>query len=583
MTNATATNGMNNTHRLNSPDNRPWREVYTETGIVDYIDMPADNTSLIDCFERNFARHGDKEAYVCLGASLSFRELDTYSRQMAAYLQSLGLKKGDKVAVMLPNVLQYPICMLAVLRAGLTLVNVNPLYTSSELDHQLSDSEAKAIILIENFAKTYQNVTNKSNIEHVIVATMGDMLGTVKGFIVNTVVRHVKKMVPNWHIDGHISFKDALKAVPASQYKRPNDITLDDLAVLQYTGGTTGVAKGAMLSHGNLVANLLQALAFVDTIFSDAEDSKGEYILVALPLYHIFSFTVCGLLSMDKGFAGVLVPNPRDLDNLIKEIDKYRPAFIPAVNTLFNALAHHDKFRQLNLTNIRVSLGGGMSILSKTADEWKKLTGSPILEGYGLSETSPVLTMNPPALTEYTGKIGIPAPATDIILVDDDGNEVQKGEHGEIVAKGPQVMQGYWKRPEDTAECTTKDGYFRTGDIGIMDENGYFKIVDRKKDMILVSGFNVYPNEVEDVMTKHPKILEAGVIGIPDDKSGETPKIYIVRKDNSLTKDEVIKYAKEHLTGYKRPRHVEFIDELPKSPVGKILRKELRKLEENKG
>lgn len=578
MTDTTTINTTS--HRLDSPDNRPWRKVYDAMGIVDHIDMPADNTSLIDCFERNFTRHGDKEAYVCMGASLSFRELDIYSQQMAAYLQSLGLKKGDKVAVMLPNILQYPICMLAVIRAGLVLVNVNPLYTSHELNHQLADSDARAIILLENFAKTYQNVSNKGNIEHVIVTTMGDMLGMIKGFIVNTVVRHVKKMVPNWHIAGHISFKDALKTVPASQYKRPNDLTLDDLAVLQYTGGTTGVAKGAMLSHRNLVANLLQCLTFVETIFSDGEDTQGQYILVALPLYHIFSFTVCGLLAMDKGFAGVLVPNPRDLDSLVKDIDKYRPAFFPAVNTLFNGLAHHAKFRELNLTNIRVSLGGGMSVMSNTANEWKKLTGTPILEGYGLSETSPVLTMNPPTLTQYTGKIGIPAPATDIILVDDDGNEVAIGEAGEIAAKGPQIMQGYWKRPEDTADCTTKDGYFRTGDIGVMDNDGYFKIVDRKKDMILVSGFNVYPNEVEDVMTNHPKIMEAGVIGVPDDNSGEVPKIYIVRKDSTLSKNEVIKHAKEHLTGYKRPRHVEFVDELPKSPVGKILRKELRKLEE---
>ena len=515
----TDTTTMNTTsHRLDSPDNRPWRKIYDATGMVDHIDMPADNTSLIDCFERNFTRH------------------------------------GDKVAVMLPNILQYPICMLAVIRAGLVLVNVNPLYTSHELDHQLADSDARAIILLENFAKTYQNVSNKGNIEHVIITSMGDMFGMIKGFIVNTVVRHVKKMVPNWHIAGHISFKDALKTVPASQYKRPNDLTLDDLAVLQYTGGTTGVAKGAMLSHRNLVANLLQSSAFVETIFSDGEDSQWQYILVALPFYHIFSFTVCGLLAMDKGFAGVLVPNPRDLDSLVKDIDKYRPAFFPAVNTLFNGLAHHAKFRELNLTNIRVSLGGGMSVMSNTANEWKKLTGTPILEGYGLSETSPVLTMNPPTLTQYTGKIGIPAPATDIILVDDDGNEVAIGEAGEIAAKGPQIMQGYWKRPEDTADCTTKDGYFRTGDIGVMDDDGYFKIVDRKKDMILVSGFNVYPNEVEDVMT--------------------------VRKDSTLSKNEVIKHAKEHLTGYKRPRHVEFVDELPKSPVGKILRKELRKLEE---
>lgn len=565
---------------VTSPAKRPWLKTYEEFELKPTFEMPPQNSSLLDNFDKNFAKHGDKEAYVCMGGSLSFREVDTYSRQIAAYIQSLGLGKGDKVALMMPNILQYPICMIGILRAGCTLVNVNPLYTSHELDHQLADSEAKAIFLVENFAQTFQEVENKGNIEHVVVATLGDMLGTLKGLIVNTVVRKVKKMVPAWRIPGHVKFKDALKKVPASKYVRPTGITLDDLAVLQYTGGTTGVAKGAMLTHGNLIANLSQCMSFVDTVFATDEDTDGEYMLIALPLYHIFSFTACALLGLDKGFAGVLVPNPRDLDGLVKELDKYKPAFVPAVNTLFNGLAQHEGFKQLDHSKMRIALGGGMSVLSDTARQWETITSVPIVEGYGLSETSPVLTLNPLLMNKYTGKIGIPIPGTDIKLLDDDGNEMPIGERGEISAKGPQVMAGYWKRPEATAKDMTDDGYFRTGDIGVMDEEGFIKIVDRKKDMILVSGFNVYPNEVEDTMTEHPLIVECGVIGIKDDKSGEVPKIFIVRKDDSLTKKEVIRFAKENLTGYKRPRYIEFIDELPKSPVGKILRKELRKIEE---
>lgn len=576
------TNPTTNPTTLSSPTDRPWHATYERFNVDGDIKMPADNTSLIEQLEDNFARHGDKEAFVCMGAPLSFRKLDTYSRQFAAYLQSLGYSKGDKIAVMLPNVLQYPVCMIGIIRAGLTLVNVNPLYTSHELEHQLIDSEAKALVIMENFAQTYQNVKNKGKVEHVIVAAMGDLMSTVKGFIVNMVVRHVKKMVPEWNIPGHVSFLDALNKVSANRYQRPSDVSLDDIAVLQYTGGTTGVAKGAMLTHRNLVANVEQCMVFVEQIFPEGASESEGYIVVALPLYHIFSFTACGLLGMKKGFAGLLIPNPRDLDNLIKELDKYKPMFFPAVNTLFNGLAHHPKFRELDHSNLRMSLGGGMSVLSNTASEWEKITNTPILEGYGLSETSPVLTINPPSIDRYTGKIGIPLPATDIKILDDDGNEVALGERGEICAKGPQVMLGYWNRPEATAEVTTEDGYFRTGDIGVMDEEGFIKIVDRKKDMVLVSGFNVYPNEVEDTMSQHPKIIECGVIGVPDEKSGEVPKIFIVKKDASLTKEEVMSFAKENLTGYKRPRVIEFVDELPKSPVGKILRKELRAMEENK-
>lgn len=556
----------------------PWLKTYEKYGL-DYTPELPKNMTLLDIFERNFEKFGDNVAFVCMGASLTYRQLDLYSRQMAAYFQSLGLKKGNKVALMMPNILQYPICMIAVLRAGLILVNVNPLYTSRELEHQLQDSEADALVILENFAHTYQNI-GKKMVNHVIVCTMGDLLGTVKGCIVNIVVRYVKKMVPNWQISGHTTFKEALNKVPASHYQRPNEISTEEIAVLQYTGGTTGVAKGAMLTHRNLVSNVFQGMVYVRSMFG--EEVHQEYMVIALPLYHIFSFTACTLLGMYLGFIGLLIPNPRDLDNLVKEFDKYRPVFFPAVNTLFNALAHHKGFRELNHSKLRLSLGGGMSVLPSTAEEWKRITGTLIVEGYGLSETSPVATLNPPQLTQFSGKIGIPMPLTDIKLIDDKDNEVALGERGEIAISGPQVMAGYWKRPEATAETMTADGYFKTGDIGIMDEEGFIKIVDRKKDMILVSGFNVYPNEVEEALSHHPKVLECGVIGVPDAKSGEVPKVFVVRKDNSLTEKELLKYAHDVLTGYKRPRHVEFVDELPKSNVGKILRKELRKLEENK-
>ncbi|USZ14374.1 AMP-binding protein [Moraxella sp. FZFQ2102] len=555
---------------------RPWFKTYQEHGLDFDFALPSHVNSLIDIFEQAFARHGNKIAFTCMGVSITYRELDNYSRQMAAYLQSLGLIKGDKVAVMMPNILQYPIAMIAIVRAGLTLVNVNPLYTSHELEHQLNDSEAKALFIVENFAHTFERVENKGQVKHVIVTSLGDMLG-LKGFLVNAVVRHVKKMVPSWNIPGHVSFKEALN-VSAAAYNRP-EVSLDEIAALQYTGGTTGVAKGAMLTHGNLASNVEQCVPFVSKVFP-GNDMGGQYIAVALPLYHIFSFTACALLGMKMGFSMLLITNPRDLPAVCKDYAKYKPVFFPAVNTLFNALAHNEGFRALDHSNLKLSLGGGMSVLSDTAKAWERLTGNYIIEGYGLSETSPVLTLNPPG--GYTGKIGIPFPATDIVLLDEDDNEVALGEAGEICAKGPQVMPGYWKRPDETAKVMTANGYFRTGDIGVMDEKGFIKIVDRKKDMILVSGFNVYPNEVEEVMTAHPKILECGVIGISDEHSGEVPKIFIVKSDPSLTVEEVREWAKENLTGYKRPKYIEFISELPKSNVGKILRKDLRKLEESK-
>lgn len=558
------------------PQDRPWLASYERYGIPATIELPAKDTSLLEVFERNFSRYGNKKAFTCMGVSISYRELDLFSRQIAAYLQSLGLKKGDKVAAMMPNVLQYPIVALGVIRAGMTLVNVNPLYTSRELSHQLEDSGAKAIFIIENFATTLENATHKENLEHTIVCSMGDMLGLLKGTMVNLVVRHVKKMVPHYNLPKSIRFKTALNAVSANKYQRPN-IDLSDVALLQYTGGTTGVAKGAMLTHGNLVANMLQISELMNSAFED-DVNADDVILAALPLYHVFSFTVCGMYPMYQGYNSLLIPNPRDLDDLIQQIDKYKPSFLPAVNTLFNGLVHQEAFKKLDFSHLKASIGGGMSVLPSVAKEWHEITGLPIVEGYGLSETSPVVAFNPMTIAEFTGKIGIPASSTDVILIDDDGNEMPIGERGEICVKGPQVMLGYQNRPEETAESFTDNGYLKTGDIGIMDEKGFIKIVDRKKDMILVSGFNVYPNEIEEAISEHPAVLECGAIGVPSDERGEDPKVFVVKK-GEVSEQEILDYGKKVLTGYKRPRLVQFVDELPKSNVGKILRKELRKME----
>ena len=571
---------MDNQDHLIRHNDKPWLKTYEELGLTYDIELPAENTSLIDIFEQSFAKNGNKTAFVCMGSELTFQEVDLYSQQVAAYLQSLGLVKGDKVAVMMPNVLQLPVTIIGVLRAGLTLVNVNPLYTTKELEHQLTDSEAKALILVENFAKTYQDI-GRNIVDHVVITGMGDLMGTLKGFMVNSVIRYVKKLVPKYKIAGSVTFNSMIKQVTISQYKRPKDITLDDIAVLQYTGGTTGVAKGAMLTHKNLIANLIQCDTFLGSAFDEFDESNEQaVILTALPLYHIFSFTICGMFGMYRGCVGLLIPNPRDIDSLLKAYKAHPPAFFPAVNTLFNALANNEEFKAMNHSKLRMSMGGGMAVVSSTAEKWRQITDNIIIQGYGLSETSPVATANPFNSASFGGTIGVPMPATDVAILDDDGNEVALGERGEIGVRGPQVMKGYWKRDDATAESMTTDRFFRTGDIGIMDDAGYISIVDRKKNMILVSGFNVYPNEVEEVMAGHPKILECGVIGVEDEKSGETPKIFVVRKDSSLTKEEVLAYAKEHLTGYKRPRHVEFIDELPKSNVGKILHKDLRTLEE---
>ncbi|MCU4494381.1 long-chain-fatty-acid--CoA ligase [Acinetobacter guillouiae] len=553
-----------------------WFAEYQKTGIPETVELPQENSSLIDIFERNFQKFGSRDAFIFMDKVMSFSDLELASRKFATYLQSLGLAKGSRVAVMMPNVLQYPVVALGVLRAGLVLVNVNPLYTARELEHQLNDSGAEALVIVENFATVYQAIIGKTPVKHVVIASVGDMLGTLKGTLVNFVLRKVRKQIPDWNIPGHTKFNAALAKVSPSNYKRPT-MTLSDTAVLQYTGGTTGVSKGAELTHRNLVANLLQCDGIFQSKFGQGDGAKDDRIFCALPLYHIFAFMVCAMYGMYKGQANILIPNPRDLPAVIKELHKYQPGFFPAVNTLFNALVHNEEFRQLDFSKLKMAMGGGMAVLPSTAEEWKKVTGTIIIEGYGLSETSPVATANPPATTEFSGTIGIPLPLTDVAILDDDGNHLSQGEQGEISIRGPQVMKGYWNRPDETAKVMTADGYFRTGDIGIMDTRGYFKIVDRKKDMILVSGFNVYPSEIEEVIAQHPKVLEVAAIGVPDEKSGEVPKLFVVKKDPSLTTEEVLEYAKENLTGYKRPRYVEFMDDLPKSNVGKILRKDLRK------
>ena len=552
-----------------------WFAEYQKTGIPETVELPAENTSLVDVFERNFQKFADRDAFIFMDKVLTFSQLEEESRKFATYLQSLGLAKGSRVAVMMPNVLQYPIVALGVFRAGLVLVNVNPLYTARELEHQLNDSGSEALVIIENFAAVYQSIIGKTPVKHVVVAAVGDLLGTLKGTLVNFVLRSVRKQIPAWDIPGHIKFNTAISKVSPSNYKRPN-LTLSDTAVLQYTGGTTGVSKGAELTHRNLVSNMLQCDGIFQSKFGKQDGEVDDRIFCALPLYHIFAFMVCALYGMYKGQANVLIPNPRDLPAVIKELRKYQPTFFPAVNTLFNALVNNEEFKQLNHSRLKVAMGGGMAVLPSTAEAWKRVTGTNIIEGYGLSETSPVATANPPASMEFSGTIGIPLPLTEVAILDDDGNEVALGEQGEISIRGPQVMKGYWNRQDETDKVMT-NGFFRTGDIGVMDSRGYVKIVDRKKDMILVSGFNVYPSEIEEVVSKHPKVLEVAAIGVLDEKSGEVPKLFVVKKDPSLTTEEVLAFAKDNLTGYKRPRYVEFMDELPKSNVGKILRKDLRK------
>jgi long-chain acyl-CoA synthetase len=531
--------------------------------------------SLVALMEESFTKYRNLPAYLFMGKTVTFGQVDDASRALAAYLQSLGMDKGDRIAVMLPNVPQYPVVVAAILRAGYVAVNVNPLYTPRELEHQLKDSGAKTIVILENFAGTLAQVIHAVPTKKVVLAAMGDMLGLIKGAIVNHVVRKVKKLVPAFSLPQAVRFNDALSQGRRKSYTPPK-IGPDDIAVLQYTGGTTGVSKGAVLLHRNLVANLLQAEAWYQPALKKIPAGEQIVTVCALPLYHIFGFNTNMMLSMRMGGCNILIPNPRDIPAVLKELSQHKFHSFPAVNTLFNALANHPDFDKVDWSSLKISVGGGMAVQQATARLWLDKTGCPICEGYGLSETSPSATCNPVDATAYSGNIGLPMPNTEIALLDDDGNEVPLGTPGEIAIRGPQVMAGYWQRPDETAKVMTADNYFRTGDIGVVDERGYFKIVDRKKDMILVSGFNVYPNEVEDVLTQMPGVLEAAAVGVIDAKTGEAVKVVIVKRDPSLSEADVRAYCEANLTGYKRPKVVEFRKDLPKTPVGKILRRELR-------
>jgi long-chain acyl-CoA synthetase len=552
---------------------RVWLGSYPE-GVPADID-PDQYPSLVALMEESFVRYADRTAYSFMGKSISYRQTDEDSQALAAWLQSLGLAKGDRVAIMMPNVPQYPVTVAAVLRAGYVVVNVNPLYTARELEHQLKDSGAKAIVIIENFAATLEKCIASTSVQHVLLASMGDRLGWLKGAVVNHVVRKVKKLVPPFNLPQAVRFNEALARGRQLPVTRPM-LGPQDIALLQYTGGTTGVSKGAVLLHRNVIANVLQSEAWNDPVMKRVPANEQPTSVCALPLYHIFAFTVNMMLSMRTGGKTILIPNPRDLPAVLKELSRHTFHSFPAVNTLFNGLVHHPDFDKVNWSNLKVSVGGGMAVTSSVAKLWLEKTGCPICEGYGLSETSPSASCNPPTSKEFTGTIGVPLPSTWMRILDDDGQDVPQGQPGEIAIKGPQVMAGYWQRPDETAKVMTADGYFKSGDIGVMDERGYFKIVDRKKDMILVSGFNVYPNEVEDVASACPGVLECAAVGVPDDKTGEAVKLVVVRKDPTLTAEQIQACCRDKLTAYKVPRLVEFRTELPKTPVGKILRRELR-------
>jgi long-chain acyl-CoA synthetase len=531
--------------------------------------------SVTHLLEESFQKYANRNAFVCMDKFLTYRELDKLSLQMGAWLQSKGLQRGARVAIMLPNVLQYPVAMAAILRAGYTVVNVNPLYTPRELQHQLIDSGSEAIIVLENFATTVEQVLPHTQVKHVIVATMGDLLGGLKGTIVNFVVRKIKKMVPAFSLPNAISFNKVL-AEGARLTLTPVQQGHDDIVFLQYTGGTTGVSKGAMLLHRNVIANVLQNEAWMAPVMTKEMRATSMGFMCALPLYHIYSLTVSALMGMRLGGMCVLIPNPRDIPGFVKELSKHKIVVFPAVNTLYNALLNNADFAKLDFSSYKVCNGGGMALQRNVAERWLKLTGCPLIEGYGMSETSPVVTGNRVDITEFTGTIGLPFPSTEVAILNDDGVEVALGEPGEIAVRGPQVMAGYWQRPDETAKSMTADGYFKTGDVGVMDERGYVKIVDRKKDMIIVSGFNVYPNEVEDVVASCPGVLECACIGVPDANSGEAVKVFVVRKDPNLTVEQIREHCKHELTAYKKPKYIEFRDELPKTNVGKILRRQLR-------
>jgi long-chain acyl-CoA synthetase len=552
--------------------NKPWLQEYPP-GVPEHIDL-SEFSSIVDVLEKSCDRYRDRTAFICMGSSISYGELDQLSRNFAAALQASGLRQGDRVALMMPNILQYPVALFGILRAGLTVVNTNPMYTARELRHQLLDSGARAIVVLENFAHVVEKVRDEVPVEHVFTTAIGDMLDFPKGAVVNFVLRHVKKMVPKWSLPGSRGFSDVL-AEGQKLPLQPVSVGFEDLAFLQYTGGTTGVAKGAMLSHRNLVANMLQARAWLGEL-----EVGGEFIITALPLYHIFALTANCLTHMYLGSENLLITNPRDMPAFVKELSRYPFTAITGVNTLFNGLLHTEGFAELDFSHLKMALGGGMAVQRAVADQWKAVTGVTLVEAYGLTETSPAACINPMDMEDYNGCIGLPISSTECMIMGDDGQALPQGEPGELCVRGPQVMKGYWQRPEATAEVLTADGWLRTGDIALMTPAGYFKIVDRKKDMILVSGFNVYPNEIEDVVALHPKVLEVAAIGVPDERSGEAVKICVVKRDPSLSVEELKAYCSENLTGYKRPKQIEFFDELPKSNVGKILRKDLREAQQ---
>ncbi|MDM7951314.1 long-chain-fatty-acid--CoA ligase [Hydrogenophaga sp.] len=554
-------------------NHRPWLSAYPP-GVPADVDL-SPYRSLVHLMEESFQRYRQQVAYSFMGKAVRYAEVDSLSEALAAYLQGVGLARGERVALMMPNVPQYPVAVAAILRAGLVVVNVNPLYTASELEHQLRDSGAKAIVIMENFASTLEQCLSNTPVRHVILAAMGDRLGLFKGGLVNHVVRNVKKLVPPFKLPQAVRFNEAIARGTRATLQRPS-LGPDDVAVLQYTGGTTGVSKGAVLLHRNVIANVLQSEAWNAPVMQQVPPGEQPTSVCALPLYHIFAFTVNMMLGLRTGSQVILIPNPRDIPAMLKELRRHRFHSLPAVNTLFNALANHPDFHTVDWSHLKVSVGGGMAVQGAVAQLWLEKTGCPICEGYGLSETSPSATCNPVTNAEYTGTIGVPLPGTWLKCLDDAGVQVPLGQPGEIAIHGPQVMAGYWQRPDETAKVMTADGYFKTGDIGIEDERGYFRVVDRKKDMVLVSGFNVFPNEVEDVVAQLPGVLECAVIGVPDEKSGEALKLVIVKKDEALSEKQVREHCKRHLTGYKQPKLIEFRTELPKTPVGKILRRELR-------
>jgi long-chain acyl-CoA synthetase len=531
--------------------------------------------SLVELIEEAFRKHGSLPAYSFMGKEMTYSQLDQYSAALAAWLQGRGFGKGKRVAIMMPNVMQYPVALAGILRAGCTVVNVNPLYTPRELEHQLKDSGADAIFILENFAHVFQQVADKVPTKVAVVCAMGDMLGFVKGLLVNFVVRNVKKMVPEYSLPNAVRWSEMM-ADGLKMNLKPVEVGHSDVAFLQYTGGTTGVSKGATLTHKNIIANMLQSEAWYQPALSKLKPGENPVTITALPLYHIFALTVCAMMSMRIGGKCVLIANPRDIPGFVKELAKHTFHVFPAVNTLFNGLLNNEEFKKLNFSRLILSAGGGMAVQQAVAERWLKVTGCPIAEGYGLSETSPVATANRTDTDKFTGTIGLPVPSTEIAILDDSGEKLPVGQVGEIAIRGPQVMAGYWNRPDETAKVMTADGFFRSGDIGVMDADGYTKIVDRKKDMILVSGFNVYPNEVEGVVAAHPGVLECAVVGVPDDNSGEAVKLFVVKKDPALTEKELMEFCKEQLTGYKKPKYIEFRADLPKTNVGKILRRELR-------